>query len=641
MKPRIGVVCMGQIAYALIHAIESMGLEADFILSDAIVRDESCLTQELTKADVLLSSGYLVKALRKITDKPIIEIEPSLFDILLAYSNAITYDTAPVIILPSSESGTPLVGQIQRILSVPILSDSYETLDDIDEIIQRYRKAGHRCIIGSGLVCERAEAMGMKSIFVYPQESLRAFIQLAYDTAVSICKELELNQQMSTVFQNSHQGILFTDSGGRISIANDLAGKILGVEPGRLAGTKITRFFPEGSLSPVFQNQEPIRHLMCSFGGEQYIASAVPILSKEELSNVMVSIDNVRTIQRQEQHIRKALAQKGFVAKHRFEDNETHSPAFQALIRRAQKFAKSEDCVIILGETGTGKEVLAQSIHNGSKRADNPFVAVNCSAISENLLESELFGYDEGAFTGAKKGGKQGYFEVAHKGTIFLDEIGELSLPLQSKLLRVIQEQQLIHVGGNRVIDFDARVIAATNRNLWELVQIGKFREDLYYRLAVLELEIPPLRCRQEDILPLFLNFVIQRDSPLAAQLEGRRGELEELLREHSWPGNVRELENFVKTIMATFEPRDGLEGFLALVRQEIQRRRERKALAAHHREESVSRSAGSEEDAQIREALMKTGGNYTKAAALLGISRVTLWRRLKAREERENGPAQ
>ena len=159
MKPRIGVVCTGQIGRALIQAIEFMNLDADFVLSDTILWDESRLPTELKKADVLLSSGYLVKALRKITDKPIIEIEPSLFDILLAYSNAITYDTAPVIILPSSESGTPLVGQIQRILSVPILSDSYEALDDIDEIIQRYRKAGHRCIIGSGLVCERAEAM--------------------------------------------------------------------------------------------------------------------------------------------------------------------------------------------------------------------------------------------------------------------------------------------------------------------------------------------------------------------------------------------------------------------------------------------------------------------------------------------------
>lgn len=633
MKPRIGVVCTGQIAQALIKAIESMHLDADFILSDSLIRDENRLPTELAKSDVLLSSGYLVKALRKITDKPIIKIEPSLFDILLSYSHAILHDTAPVIILPS-ESGSPLVGQIQSILSVRITSDHYETFGDIDNLIRKYQEQGHRCVIGSGLVCERADTMGMKSIFVYPQESLRSFIRLAYETAVSICKELEVNQRMSTIFQYSNQGILFTDKQGCISICNELAGKILRIDHRKLVGMKIARFFPRESLNIVFESLEPINHLMCSFGGEQYIASLIPILSKGELSNVMIDIDNVRTIQNQEQHIRNALAQKGFEAKHHFEDQESLSSSYQGLIRTAKKFAQSEDSIIILGETGTGKEVLAQSIHNHSARANNPFVAVNCSAISESLLESELFGYDEGAFTGAKKGGKQGYFEIAHKGTIFLDEIGELGLPLQSKLLRVIQEQQVIHVGGSKVINFDARVIAATNRNLWELVQQGKFREDLYYRLAVLELEIPPLRQRQEDILPMFLKFVTQRDSPLAAQLEEQRGVLEPLLCSHAWPGNVRELENFVKTILVTRDPQNGLDAFLELTRWEIQRRKERSVHAPAASRPVVPTPLQSAEYRRIQVALAETSGNYTKAAAKLGISRVTLWRRLKAMNE-------
>lgn len=639
LKPRIGVVCMGQIAQALIKAIESMHLDADFILSDSLIRDESRLPSELAKSDVLLSSGYLVKALRKITEKPIIKIEPSLFDILLSYSNAILYDAEPVVILPS-ESGSPLVGQIQSILSVRITSDYYETFGDIDAIIRKYQEQGHRCVIGSGLVCERADAMGMKSIFVYPQESLRSFIRLAYETAVSICKEMEINQRMSTIFQHSHQGILFTDKQGRISICNEVAGKILKIDHRQLIGREITRFFPRESLNTVFQGLEPINHLMCSFGGEQYIASLIPILSKGELSNVMIDIDNVRTIQSQEQHIRNALAQKGFVAKHHFEDQESLSPVYQGLIRTAKRFAESEDCVIILGETGTGKEVLAQSIHNHSARANNPFVAVNCSAISESLLESELFGYDEGAFTGAKKGGKQGYFEIAHKGTIFLDEIGELSLPLQSKLLRVIQEQQVIHVGGSKVINFDARVLAATNRNLWEFVQQGKFREDLYYRLAVLELEIPPLRHRQEDILPMFLKFVTQRDSPLAAQLEDQHDVLEPLLCSHTWPGNVRELENFVKTILVIRDPQDGLTAFLDLMRREIRRRKERSVHSPAAPEPAVPAPLQSAEYRRIQMALVETGGNYTKAAAKLGISRVTLWRRLKAMDEAAKAPA-
>lgn len=635
MKPKIGVVCMGQIARALIKAIDFMELNADFILSDSLVHDESHLPRELAKSDVLLSSGYLVKALHKITDKPIIKIEPSLFDILLAYSNALPYDHNPVIILPS-ESGSPLVGQIQDILSVHIVSDYYDTLADVGRIISQYKDRGYRCIIGSGLVCEEASAMGLKSIFVYPQESLCSFIQLAYDTAVSICKELEVNQRMSTIFQYAHQGILFTDERGRISICNESAGNIMKLDRRQMVGRSITQFFPAEALNTVFQSHEVINHLMCSFGGEQYIASVIPILSKGELSNVMVNLDNVRTIQKQEQHIRNALAQKGFVAKHHFKDHESRNPEFRALVSTAKKFAKSDDCIIILGETGTGKEVFAQSIHNHSARANNPFVAVNCSAISETLLESELFGYDEGAFTGAKKGGKQGYFEVAHKGTIFLDEIGELSLPLQSKLLRVIQERQLIHVGGSKVINFDVRIIAATNRNLWELVQQQKFREDLYYRLAVLEMEIPPLRRRQEDILPLFLGFVSNRDSLLATRLEQEREQLSGLMCSYSWPGNVRELENFSKTVMTMRDPADSINSFLDLIRTEIQRRKHRgsRTVPKEQKDSPEARSQRDGEWEQIQQALVEAGGNYTRAAAILGISRVTLWRRLKALEQ-------
>lgn len=629
MRPRIGVVCMEQIGKALLQAIEVMQLDAEFTLSDCIVQDESQLPAELAKSDVLLSSGHLVKILRRITEKPIIKIEPSLFDILLAYSNAVSHHIDPVIILPS-ESGPMMVNQVQNIFSLRIAADFYGSFDDVDRMILHYQNEGYHCVIGSGLVCERAEAMGMKSIFVYPQESLQSFIQLSYDTALSLCKETELNQKLSTIFRYSQQGILFTDAQGLISIYNKRAEAILKTEGGNLTGRSIAQFFPQLSLNTAFREQRPVHHLMCRFSGESFIASIVPILSKDELSNVMVSIEDVQTIQRQEQHIRNALAQRGFVAKHRFENLETCSPVFELLIQTAKKFARSEDCVVILGETGTGKEVLAQSIHNHSTRAGNPFVAVNCSAISESLLESELFGYDEGAFTGAKRGGKQGYFEVAHKGTIFLDEISELSLPLQSKLLRVIQEKQLIHVGGSKVINFDARVIAATNRNLWDLVQQKKFREDLYYRLAVLELEIPPLRLRQQDIMPMFLNFVLRGDNLLAVELQKHREELGSILCSHSWPGNVRELENFVKTLLVQRNPADTLEAFLELVRQEIERRKAR-SVHQERKEKMAAVLTGSLEYQRIQAAILEAEGNYTKAAALLGISRVTLWRKLKA----------
>ena len=197
---------------------------------------------------------------------------------------------------------------------------------------------------------------------------------------------------------------------------------------------------------------------------------------------------------------------------------------------------------MIIGDSGTGKELFAQSIHNDSFRRKYNFVAVNCAAIPDNLLESEMFGYEEGAFTGAKKGGKIGYFELAHRGTIFLDEIGEMPLQLQSKLLRVLEEKKVIRVGSNRNIDIDVRIIAATNKDLFEMVEKGTFREDLYYRLNVLPLFIPNLKDRKEDILPLFYSIAHKMNTNI--QLTN---EVAEILTEYSWRGNVRELRNVVE----------------------------------------------------------------------------------------------
>ena len=278
-------------------------------------------------------------------------------------------------------------------------------------------------------------------------------------------------------------------------------------------------------------------------------------------------------------------------------------------------------------------------------------MAVNCSAISESLLESELFGYDEGAFTGARKSGKPGLFELADHGSLFLDEIREFPLPLQGKLLRVIQEQQLMHVGGSKVIRFNTRIMSATNRNLWQLVQSGNFREDLYYRLNVLELNLPPLRERSEDIFPLFFRFITERDSGEAAQLTEYRSLVEPILHTYSWPGNIRELENFVSVFRNSLEENSTAEEKLSLLKEEISFRRQRLAMY----QEKISATPSAEEvrrqeisprpenyairplsrltDEQIRNALAATGGNQSEAARLLGISRQTLWRRLRAQE--------
>ena len=243
----------------------------------------------------------------------------------------------------------------------------------------------------------------------------------------------------------------------------------------------------------------------------------------------------------------KTKLEKELKSKYHFNDLIGNSSTFLATKKLAERISGSNSSVLLIGDSGTGKELFAHAIHNSSMRASLPFVAINCASIPEHLLESELFGYDDGAFTGAKKGGKKGQFEIANDGTLFLDEIGDMPLSMQSKLLRVLQEKEIQRVGGQKSITVDVRIIAATHRDLEKMVEEGKFRQDLYYRLNVIKIEIPPLRERKEDI-PLISQSLLKK-------LEGkfyRKGielstVVEERLMEHSWPGNIRELENVLE----------------------------------------------------------------------------------------------
>ena len=287
--------------------------------------------------------------------------------------------------------------------------------------------------------------------------------------------------------------------------------------------------------------------------------------------------------------------------------------------------SKSNSTVLITGESGTGKELFARAIHNHSDRSDYPFVAVNCAAIPDNLLESELFGYEEGAFTGAKKGGKLGKFEIAQKGTIFLDEIGDMSLHLQGKLLRVLQERELDKIGSGSNILIDVRVIAATNKNLEELVKNGQFREDLYYRLKVIPLMLPPLRNRKDDI-PLLIDYMIKEYSKkLNKDVIGMEDDVRTALVEYSWPGNVRELQNIIE-----YSINMSISNLLTL--DIIPNNIKYKYYDDKCHKEEISTLADLEKE-EIIKALNKFK-NYKKdkelVAKALGISRATLYRKLE-----------
>jgi transcriptional regulator with PAS, ATPase and Fis domain len=331
-----------------------------------------------------------------------------------------------------------------------------------------------------------------------------------------------------------------------------------------------------------------------------------------------------------EQIVRQKTHAKGLFAKSTLDGLIGESPALLHLKERTRKFAAVDATVLISGESGTGKEMLAQSIHNLSSRAKGPFVAVNCAALPESLLESELFGYEDGAFTGAKKGGKQGLFELAHGGTILLDEIGEMPLKVQAELLRVIQEREIRRVGGDRIIPVDVRTIAATNHILQALVKKRLFRKDLYYRLAVLSLSVPSLRERKSDI-PQLVHFFLAKHGHMNRDVRAIEAAAMQHLEQYDWPGNVRELEHVVQQLLILSD-REIITGEVVAdtLRELVSQRQSEEFCAEEDRSNNDQRLAAIEAHV-IATVLAEENFNKTRAAKRLGIDRSTLRRKLQS----------
>lgn len=350
----------------------------------------------------------------------------------------------------------------------------------------------------------------------------------------------------------------------------------------------------------------------------------------------------------------KAEFEKRLSGKYTFVDLVGRHPKFLEAKRLAERVAASQSAVLLTGESGTGKELFAHAIHRASHRAGGPFVRVNCAAIPDNLLESELFGYEEGAFTGAKRGGKKGRFELAHRGTIFLDEIGDMPVAMQTKLLRVLQEKEIERVGGQTPISINVRIIAATHRDLETMIQEGSFRQDLYYRINVMRIEIPPLRERKEDILPLAQALLKKIECRFYRRGLKIAPEVEERLMAHTWPGNARELENVLERAINVL---DGevihLEYLPLYLRDGWEKEGSKKEIEDYYRNEEgqpvpapvtvadpVIRPAGwcrplrevvaEAERTAILQALKATKGDKLAAAQLLGIGKTTFYDKCK-----------
>lgn len=345
------------------------------------------------------------------------------------------------------------------------------------------------------------------------------------------------------------------------------------------------------------------------------------------------SLDGIVVVLREIDAVRRITGKMaGFQAKFTFEDIISEDPRVITIVKRAETVATTSSNIIILGESGTGKEILAQAIHNASRRSNGPFVAINCGVLPRELVGSELFGYDEGAFTGAKRGGKPGKFELANHGTLFLDEIGDMPLDLQLALLRVLQEKVVVRLGGQKELSIDVRIIAATNKDLQQMMEKGLFREDLYYRLSVVVLKLPPLKQRREDVAILAKYFLQKKSKKIGKEVYSIDPYALEILNQYSWPGNIRELENVIERAII-FSNGPVIKGDCIDI--PIEEKTDTPINLPVKNEQVPSYSLKSGEKAKIEYALNKCEGNITQASRMLGITRKTLYKKLRKYEIR------
>lgn len=376
-------------------------------------------------------------------------------------------------------------------------------------------------------------------------KNYREFSPLNFGLAQILLKTNSFESQLDMLTQVYDDGVIAIDSQGVVSSYNEAAKKIIGLSGEEVIQRDGTKLFSQIPFDIVLKNKISVKEKLIKINEFDVVVSVNPIIHSDKLYGAVAVIKKFSEAEFKQHKLRAQLIGKGHKAKYRFRDITGNSDVFNKCKDIAQRMAKSNSTVLLTGASGTGKELFAHAIHNSSNRKDYQFVVVNCGALPESLLESELFGYVEGAFTGARKGGKIGLFELAHKGTIFLDEIGEMPLNLQMRLLRVLQEREVMRIGGDRVINIDIRLIAASNRDLDEMVVKGEFREDLFYRLDVLHLKIPELKSRGDDIMLLIEQFKREFNGNFKLSEDAKMAFLH-----HNYRGNVRELKNDVEYIV-------------------------------------------------------------------------------------------
>jgi PAS domain S-box-containing protein len=446
----------------------------------------------------------------------------------------------------------------------------------------------------------------------------------------------EMKTLLEAIINATQDAISVVDSSGIGIMVNPAYTALTGMPAEAVIGKPATADIDPSQESMhmrVLKTRLPVRGVPLKVGPRkrEVVVNVAPIIVDGELKGSVGVVHDVSEIARLSRELeqQKKLVRR-LTSRYTFDEIVADSPVMQAAVEQAKRAAQTPATVLLRGESGTGKELFAHAIHNASNRRGGQFVRVNCAAIADTLLESELFGYVEGAFTGARRGGRRGLFEEAHGGTLFLDEIGEVSLGLQAKLLRVLQEKEIIRVGDSRPVSVDVRVIAATNAPLEDLISRGRLREDLYYRLNVLPLLIPPLRHRKEDIPRLLEHLIDRYNREYGRHVQAVDEDALAALLEYHWPGNVRELENIVGRAMIAMGFHDTVIRRRFLPPLGEGRKTADTAAAEEAAAGTLAKAVEVIERATIVQALKRAEGNKTAAARRLGIAPRTLYYKLE-----------
>ena len=527
-------------------------------------------------------------------------------------------------------SGLEIVGEL---LDIDFQQGIYTDSASLRRIISDAADQGFGIIVGGTKSMQHAREFGIGfQELLTPRENIIETIENARSAARASREEKATAKRYQSIMDLSSDAIIAVDDRGNLALVTKKARAMFAIKDNQLLGQPFSAAISSPDIRKYLREKQPVHDAIEDCGNELCLYSQLPLIVSDQPAGIVATFKEAASVIRAESKVRRRLT-RGFIARYVLDDLVYRSPVMKKLTTTCREFARTDSTVLVMGETGTGKEVMAQSIHNLSRRKHMPFVSVHCGALPEQLLESELFGYEEGAFTGSRRGGKPGLFEIAHQGTIFLDEIDSTTMNVQLRLLRVLQEREVMRVGGDRKIPIDVRVVTAAGKDLWGAVTAGTFRKDLFFRINVLRLTCPPLRQRQEDI-PLLLDHFLHhyRRKHGIAPVSLPDWYIHELTS-YPWPGNIRQLKHFSEQLLlnSSFQHREeGLKSILADLYNITEKTSKRDEEIVKETPLGLLLSDPQTEADHIRKALEEAGYSKTRAAKLLGISRTTLWRKLQ-----------